>query len=166
MFSKRAMTGIAFLATLALGGVAGAAGAATPSGAVPSATSTTAATAPTPSTAPIVHGRKVLEAAATAIGISYKALLQALHGHETIGAIAAAHGVSRGRVIAAMVSVAERDFDAAARARRVDPRYRAMIPRIIASLVGGSGDAHHAKRRGVQAKALFALRLANGWRVS
>jgi hypothetical protein len=98
---------------------------------------------------------KVLQAAASSIGISYTTLRKAMHSGETIAAIARAHGVAAAKVANAMAAVAQRNFAAAAKAHKVDPRYGKRIPKRMTARVNGTTRPKPA-HRGVKAKARAA----------
>ncbi len=102
------------------------------------------------------HVDKVLQAAASAIGISYDSLRQAMHAGQTIGEIAKAHGVSEAKVAAAMSAVAESQFGteaASTRSHKMNLHYRNAIPTIMQRWVNGALGLRHAAHRGVRAKA-------------
>jgi hypothetical protein len=98
------------------------------------------------------RGDKVLQAAASTIGISYTALRKAMHSGDTIAAIARGHGVAPAKVANAMATVAERNFAAAAKAHKVDPRYAKRIPKGMMNRVNGTAPRKPA-HRGAKAKA-------------
>jgi hypothetical protein len=101
------------------------------------------------------RGQKVFAAAASAIGISTTALQQALHSGQSFAAIARAHGVNPAKVAKAMAGVAEQNFAAAAKHRKVNHRYSKLIPKIMTNRVNGVHPSVPA-RRGVNAKARAA----------
>ncbi len=83
------------------------------------------------------HPTKTLQAAANTIGVSYTVLRKSMRS-QTIAAIARAHGVAPAKVANAMAAVAVRNFDASAKTRRANPRYRRQIPKMMANLVNGT----------------------------
>ncbi len=99
------------------------------------------------------HSRATLTAAAKAIGISSDTLRTAMRSGQSIASVATAHGVARTKVVAAMVAVADRNFDATAKTHHVDTSYRKRIPAIIGHIVDGTVSAHrramghHAKTK-------------------